>query len=252
MLHYIYDNTFEGFLTAIFDAFYSKEKPYKILTKEEYVPDLLSEEIYIHTNIDKYKKVKQTINSKVDPKAYKKIYYLYLSNHPNKGILCCRYISLALKHGALIHNHLHLEDVREVDLINKQVSLEAHRFTGFVRFSYINDKSTNEDKFLYSKIEPDNNILELISPHFKRRFPNEFWIIADSKRNIASIYNKISWEIIDIDAAVIRDLDNVDTEYKDLWKEYFKFTTIKERLNPKLQKRSMPKRYWDNLTETKE
>ena len=38
-------------------------------------------------------------------------------------------------------------------------------------------------------------------------------------------------------------------EYVDLWKCYFESTTIKERKNPKLQKRMMPLRYWKHLSE---
>ncbi|MGL5152900.1 MAG: DUF4130 domain-containing protein, partial [Clostridium sp.] len=44
-------------------------------------------------------------------------------------------------------------------------------------------------------------------------------------------------------------LKGYEDNYTDLWKEYFKSVTIKERTNPKLQKRMMPKRYWENLTE---
>lgn len=40
-------------------------------------------------------------------------------------------------------------------------------------------------------------------------------------------------------------------EYTDLWKTYFKATTIQERKNLKLQCRMMPKRYWKHILETK-
>ncbi|MDZ5001625.1 DUF4130 domain-containing protein, partial [Clostridium perfringens] len=105
------------------------------------------------------------------------------------------------------------------------------------------------NNFLYSSIEPDNNILEIISPHFQRRFSDEYWIIHDIKREIASIYNKISWEIKEMDNEIYNTLKNYNDGFQDLWKGYFKSTTIKERINPKLQKRQMPKRYWANLSE---
>ncbi|MEG1200053.1 MAG: DUF4130 domain-containing protein [Algoriella sp.] len=37
--------------------------------------------------------------------------------------------------------------------------------------------------------------------------------------------------------------------YQELWKSYFKSTTITERKNSKLQIQMMPKRFWKNLTE---
>ena len=42
------------------------------------------------------------------------------------------------------------------------------------------------------------------------------------------------------------------TLFQDLWKSYFKAMTIKERLNPTLQRRCMPRRYWAYLTEKQE
>ena len=49
---------------------------------------------------------------------------------------------------------------------------------------------------------------------------------------------------------IYNSLKNYNDEFEDLWKNYFVSITIKERANPKLQKRMMPKRYWKNLTET--
>lgn len=245
LLTLIYENTFEGFLTSIYYAFYSKEDIYSIVTKDEVSFNLLATIKEIQTEEDKYKKVKASIVSKIDPLSLNKIYKVFLSNEKDKGLLCYNYLKKAFKIGNKIHDHIHLDVVRSIDLICRRVSLESHRFTGLVRFKYI------QDKFLYSVVEPDNNILELISPHFQRRFPNEYWIIHDKKRNIASIYNKVSWEIHEIDSSLINITENCTDNFEELWKGYFKATTIIERTNLKLQKRQMPKRYWNNLTELK-
>ena len=245
MLRLIYNNSFEGFLTAIYHAFYSKEEIISITTDNNLEIDMLTKINYIDTDKEKYTKVKDAIVTKIDPLALNKIYKLYLSNYDNKELLCYNYLKIAFKIGSSIHKHLYLDEVRNLDLIERRVSLEAHRFHGFVRFSLINNN------FLYSPIEPDNNILELISPHFQRRFKNEYWIIHDIKRNIASIYNKVSWEITEIDCNFYKFITNYKDEFEELWKSYFNSITIKERCNPKLQKRMMPKRYWSNLTEMK-
>ena len=243
MLKLVYEDSFEGFLTAIYYAFYSKEDIISIDTNSYDDIDMLTTVKYLETDLEKYKKVKTAIVTKIDPLALSKIYSLYLSSNKNKGIICYKYLKTAFKIGSDIHKHLYLDVVREIDLIERRVSLEAHRFTGFVRFSLINNK------FLYSPIEPDNNILELISPHFQRRFSNEYWIIHDIKRNIASVYNKVSWEITEMNDDIYNSLKNYNDEFEDLWKNYFVSITIKERANPKLQKTMMPKRYWKNLTE---
>lgn len=243
MLKLIYEDSFEGFLTAMYYAFYSKDEITSIELDNSSDIDMITTIEYIKTDIDKYKKVKDAIVMKIDPLALNKIYKLYLSNNKNKGLICYKYLKTAFKLGTEIHKHIYLDVVREINLIERRVTLESHRFTGFVRFSLINNK------FLYSSIEPDNNILELISPHFQNRFSNEYWIIHDVKRNIASVYNKISWEIVEMNNDIYNSLKDYNDEFEDLWKNYFVSTSIKERSNPRLQKQSMPKRYWKHLTE---
>lgn len=245
MLKLIYEDSFEGILSTIYYAFYSKDEIIYIGTDDSTPLDMLTRQVYIETDLVKYNKVKDAIVCKIDPYALNKLYTLHLSNYKDKGLLCFKYLKLAFKIGSDIHKYLHLDEVRELDLIERRVKLESHRFTGFVRFSLINDK------FLYSSIEPDNNILELISPHFQNRFKNEYWIIHDVKRNLASIYNKDTFEITEMNNDIYNLLKNHNDEFEDLWRDYFKSTTIKERVNLKLQKRSMPKRYWNNLTELK-
>jgi probable DNA metabolism protein len=37
--------------------------------------------------------------------------------------------------------------------------------------------------------------------------------------------------------------------FQDFWKSYIRSLTIRERLNPKLQRQHMPVRFWKFLTE---
>ena len=246
MITFVFENTFEGFLTAIYDAFYAKDDIYSIISKDDFNFDLLSETIYVESNFEKYTKVKDSIVTKIDPLALKLIYNLFLSNQKDKGYLCYKYLKVAYRLGSNIHKHHHLSVVKELNLINRKVSLEGHRYTGFVRFKYINNK------FLYSAIEPDHNILEIIAPHFKRRFANEYFIIHDIKRNLAIIYDKKDYIISEVDKNLYDDLKDYKDSFDTLWKDYFKSTTIKERTNLKLQKRQMPLRYWHLLNELEE
>ena len=242
---FIYDNTFEGLLTAIYDGFYSKEPPTSICgIDDSNTPLLLGETVEIITNNYKFKKVKSAIISKVDFFALKKLYMVFLSNDKDKAMIIFKYLKIAFKLGHDVHSFLNINEVRLVDDINKRVSSECHRFNGFIRFNYI------DEKFLYSSIEPDNDIVELLGDHFKDRFSKEYFIIHDISREKALIYNGLSYEIIHMDKETYEKLKAHNDEYSDLWKTYFKSTTIEERRNPKLQSRMMPKRYWKHILET--
>lgn len=241
---FLYDDTFEGLLTAIYDGFYSKNPPTSIYGKSESnTPLLLGEIIEVSTQNDKFKKVKNAIINKIDILCLKKVYMVYLSNYEDKGMVIFRYLKAAFKLGKDTHAFLNIDIIRLVDNINKRVSLESHRFKGFIRFNYI------DNKFLYSSIEPDNDILELIGEHFKKRFPNEYFIIHDISREKALIYNRAYYEIINMSIDDYEKLSLHNDEYSNLWRGYFESTTIEERINPKLQSRMMPKRYWKHIFE---
>lgn len=245
MIIYIYDDTFEGLLTAIYDGFYSKNAPTSIYGKNESnAPLLLGEIIEIISEKDKFTKVKNAIINKIDFLSLKKIYMVYLSNYEDKAMVIFKYLKTAFKLGYEVHSFLNIDIVRLVDAINRKVTIECHRFNGFIRFNYI------DEKFLYSSIEPDNDILELLGEHFKNRFPREYFIIHDISREKALIYNTISYEIIGMDKETYEKLKLHDDEYANLWKTYFKSTTIEERKNLRLQCRMMPKRYWKHILET--
>jgi probable DNA metabolism protein len=242
---YIYDNSFEGLLTSIYDAFYSKTPPASIYGKNESnVPLLLGELIEIITNKDKFKKVKYAVINKIDFLALRKIYIMYLSNCDDKAMVIYKYLKIAFKLGHNVHNFLNIDVVRLVDNVTRRVTFECHRFEGFIRFNYL------DEKFLYSSIEPDNDIIELIGDHFKKRFPNEYFIIHDISREKALVYNTTSYEIMTMDRETYEKLRLHNDEYTNLWKAYFNATTIEERRNLRLQCRMMPKRYWKHILET--
>ena len=242
---FIYDDTFEGLLTSIYDGFYSKEPPTSIYGKNQSnTPLLLGEIMKIITEKNKFTKVRDAIINKIDFLALKKIYMVYLSNHEDKAIIIFKYLKIAFELGHDVHSFLNIDVIRLIDDINRKVSLECHRYEGFIRFDYI------YEKFLYSSIEPDNDIVELLGDHFKNRFSREYFIIHDISREKALIYNRISYEVVVMVKDTFENLKSHDDEYKNLWKTYFNSTTIQERKNPKLQCRMMPKRYWKHIFET--
>ena len=247
MFVYIYDGSFEGLLTSIYDAYYSKEKPKEIVKNEEYVPSLISNPIYISNDNIKASKVSNAIQEKISETSLKYIYYAYLSDAKGNGTLIYHYVKLGFKLGKNVDLHLIEDSVLRIHQLVKKVTFEYHRFLGFVRFKKI------KNSFLYAPIEPDHNILSLITEHFIQRLSNEYFIIHDLKRDIAAIYNRNQWFIYNLTKEESKNLIQCQEEvfYEELWKKYFETIAINDRLNPQLQKKMMPKRYWKHLTEIK-
>ena len=242
---YLYDSTFEGLLTCIFYSYSSKEE-IKITKSKNYLPSLISSPIEIKTEIDKFNRVYSSIRDKLSYKTLKTIYYLHLSNINDIEILILKYLKLCYRYGDNINLAKNNEIISMVDKYSRRVSLEAHRFTGFVRF-----KQLHNDLY-YSCIEPDHNILPIISNHFIKRFSDQNFVIHDIKREIAFIYNKTDSTILNLSKNESKILLNsCNDNFESLWKTFYNSVNIKERENLRLQKLHMPTRYWHNLTEVK-
>lgn len=243
MITYIYDGSFEGLLTVIYEAFYATVKPDDIKTKDDYVENFLVEKIHIKTDGDKSQKVYDAIEKKISKESLKRVFYAYLSELPNSEMLILKYLQLGFKAGPNVDLILANEDVLNIDNIYKKVGNERHRIIGLLRFKKV------KNNILYAQVEPDHNIIALVAPHFKERLSSENFIIHDTKREIAIFYNKNEWVIKDIevpDPFLVKDMEE---SYEDLWRVYFNAISIKRKTNIKLQKRNMPMRYWKNLTE---
>jgi probable DNA metabolism protein len=242
---YVYDGTFEGFLTAVYDSYYDKNKPEKIVSVHDYEPDLINNTITIDTDIIKSNKVYSAIENKISKDALINVFNVFLSSIKNTDTLLYEYIKLGFKLGKDVDMHLHNDTVLSIHNISRKVGLEKHRMIGFVRFTKL-----SSDIF-YSAINPDHNILSLIAPHFIERFQDQNWIIHDVKRETAVIYNgkDCVLTVMPRNYINLERMKEDSEQYESLWKEYFTNIAIKERINPKLQKLMMPVRYWDNLIE---
>lgn len=246
MKEYIYDNTFEGLLTAIFYAYGCKEDC-TITKSRDYIPSFLNEVSHILTEYDKFNRVYNSILEKLNDEVLKSVYYLYLSDILGSDSVALKYLKLCYKYGVNVNLAKNNHIIILVDKYTRRVGLEAHRFTGFVRFKEIAPLS------FYASIEPDHNILPIILNHFTERFSDQNFIIHDLKRELAIMYNKKSAIIADFkkeDSKVFTS-SLADDEFEALWKTFYNSVNIEERKNHRLRNLFMPKRYWTHLTELK-
>lgn len=240
---YVYDGSFEGLLTAVYEAYYLKEKPDSIVSETNYQEDLLVKKIVIQTDCSKSDKVYDSIIKKISYEAFTKVYCVFLSELPEAATMIYEYLKLGWKIGRKVDCCLSDERVLNVHTISKKVSKERHRMLGLIRFKKI------KGDMYYAAIEPDYNIVGLLAHHFVRRFNDQYFVIHDVKRNTAAVYNRSEWILSEFTANQIIIWDNDEQNIQSLWKEFFNSIAIKDRVNPRLQKQFMPKRYWKYLIE---
>ena len=239
----IYDGTFINLLSTIKYLLQNHIKPQNIIKEGTYTPNLF--EITLKPDIKDDPNFIKSIIKISSKEVLKIITYVFLSYNNNKEIILYYFILNTFIYKDKVIYHRNLNCVNKALKISHHVSSENHKLKGFTRFKQINNK------FLYAEISPDNNILELLSEHFKKRLKNELWIIKDTKRNILSIYDKNKYFIVEANNLNILELQNIksDNYYESLWKTFFNTIAINERENRKCQMSFMPKKYWHNIIE---
>ncbi|MDF4202839.1 TIGR03915 family putative DNA repair protein [Maribacter sp. SA7] len=248
----VYDGSFNGFLTAVFIGFEQKLIHADIQKQSKLQSGLFTETETIFTNIDKAQRVWKGVRNKSNS-AIKNIYFAFLSEQKGTEALLYRYIRKLMGSKFLGATDFSDDAVLKINQLAHKVGREKHRMEAFVRFQL------TKDDVYFANIEPDYDVLPLISKHFRNRYADQHWIIYDVKRNYGIYYDFKSVEIVSLDLKDIYTNKTVKSEvftegeyeYQDLWNNYFKSTTIKSRINPKLHVQHVPKRYWKYLSEKK-
>ncbi len=262
MIAFRYDKTFEGLLCAVFDAFKFKKMPECLLSDDELVPLLVSQSHQVEYRNSKYERVYTALQKKLSPIALNQLLFTWLSQLPESDLIIFRYICKVFKANCSIETDFGDPDVLTVHDIAKKVNKEKHHIQQFVRFNTIqNPASDIDEKIYFAVIEPIYNALPLTTRFFKDRYADQKWAIYDEKRQYGYFYNLEKIEQIslnDSDNLIVNNKINQDylTDdeklFQTMWYRYCNALTIKERINPKLQRQNMPRRFWQHLPEMQE
>jgi len=243
---YCYDGSFEGFLCAVADCLEAGEgQPEFAGDGDRQAGGLFAgdmrETVTVRESAVAFRK---RFVEAVSQEAFATVRYAFHSRKTGIEQLLWRYLRLGLQVGGRLCQMLAEEPVYSVNRIARQVSHEAHKFKGFVRFSEV------ADGFLYARIEPQADVLELIAPHFVERVGDRPWMIHDLRRCQAVVFDLKSWRLVsDIVLTAEPGMSEAEHEYAALWQRYFQRHAITERHNPGLQQKHVPLRYRKHLTE---
>lgn len=255
MVDYLYDGTFDGLLTCVHCHYY-EEKASGIYDVISYQTNIMKDSRNVITDAEKAQVVYKAIKNKISDYALRQVYHTFLSCSKDKENMILQYLILGFRKGPSFHSFHSDPVVKDVEKTAKRVGFEVHRLMGLVRFStakiVVDDDMGKKDirkELLYGKIDPDNDILELLGDHFADRLKNEIFVLHDNQREKALFYQDGSWYIAYLPRLLKIEFSNEEEENRRLWKTYFRVIAIEARKNPKCQKSFMTIRYWKNLTE---
>jgi probable DNA metabolism protein len=253
----IYDGSFAGLLTAVFEIYEFRFIDPLLTPASRPAQVLFSETRTVVTDEVKASRVWRGLQNRISATGTKQLYKAFLSEEKEMEASVLQYIRYALDSRQRIEYHFTHPAVRYVVDTAKKVHREKHRMEAFVRFQRA------KDGLYFSLICPDFNVLPLIQKHFETRYADQHWVIYDTRRKYGLFYDGESTATVEIafrdgsessggsggpeDLSAI--LDEKEELYQQLWQLYFNNVNIKARRNMKLHLRHMPLRYWKFLPE---
>ena len=193
-----------------------------------------------------------SIEKKLSKDALSCLTVSYLSELPELDLHLFRYICKNIDSPVSLENNLADDDILFVTNTFRKVLYERLRMMQFIRFQKAADGT------YFGIMEPQYNVLPLAIAHFKGRFADQPFVLYDKRRHYGYYYDQHEVTQVTFDESlphfVTGKLDEslmADDEklFQELWRTYFKAVCIRDRLNPRKQRKDMPVRYWKYLTE---
>ena len=249
---FLYDGSYEGFLSAVFDA-------YAVRTADGALIRPVSDDMTfpledwrdVCCSAEKAERVTRKLRA-LD--IAETVYDAWLSRDADIENNLLGVIALAIREGRSPMDRQYIDRVRAVTGAARRVRTEAHRFLQFVRFVKVENRRPaltdgKEPPGLYvADIEPEYDILPRLAGHFSRRFQDQRFIIRDKVRNQALVYDTERCRIVTFPEIMAPPLPG-DAQFERLWRRYFDSVAIPWRKNLKLQQHFIPKKYRRNMTE---
>lgn len=278
MIVFKYDKTFEGLLTAVFDAYARRTFPDVLLEEGDPGPLFVTEEYTVVTDPERSGRVWRALEKRLPKEVCNMLMFAWLSEEQGVDMMLMRYMRRVFDvpapgdaskcaHGksgadtgiglcrnlaaAGIATDFSDPDILRVKQLALKISHERQFLTMFTRFQ------KGGDNTYFAPVSPRYNTLPLAIPYFRDRFGDQLWLIYDIKRRYGFYYDLATvTEVTMEDDGHLLDgkLDETlmaedEKLFQSLWKTYFKSMSIKERINPRLQRQHMPRRFWKLLTE---
>lgn len=192
-------------------------------------------------------KAADSIRTKLSESLYELVYKAALSQDPLRADKIYRFLIYAFSVGPAVTDMLHLPEVFDIIQMERNLDRELQHLKGFTRFSQMSGN------ILLGKINPKNDILELLSLHFADRLSGEHWILYDEKRQKAAVHHADGrWVVVSTRSKAWMEFLSEETDepvYENLWKTFHQSIAIPERTNRACQTQMLPLRFRPYMTE---
>ncbi|WP_394773261.1 TIGR03915 family putative DNA repair protein [Flavobacterium sp.] len=251
MTQVIYDSTYEGWLTAVFEIYEYKLNDIVFVKNEVSDSLLFSTTHFTATDPEKAKRVLSGLQKRLSAEGLSNIYKAFMSEVKQIDETMFQFVKYVLASPINIEGDLSNDAVLGIKKAARLTGKESHRMEAFVRFKL------TKDELYYAVVEPDCDVLPLIETHFKNRYADQRWLIYDTKRKYGIYYDLENVQTVQLQfntesnssKFLAEVCDEGEELFQHLWKQYFSSVNIESRKNMRVHLQHLPKRYWKHLTE---
>lgn len=271
----ICEDSIEGILTGVYRAYEWHLDPAETELQIGETGNLRLFAEYRHVEPDRYAtdKVIHSLREKLGEEVTIDISNALVSADEERANAVYHTIVLAYAgKGRKVMSCLQDDNVRKVSDMSRNVWRETHHLYGFLRFEEL------ESGIMYARINPKNNILTLLAPHFADRFPMENFVIYDEGRKLYVVHpRKEDWYIVGAELGTklgieigtesgtepgaesgvenenreeyLSGVSNKEATIQALFRHFTATIAIEARRNTDLQRNLLPMRFRPYMTE---
>ena len=252
MAFLLYDGSFDGFLTVIFECYSKRIEPTDICKEEAFQENLFAGKTTVLSDRTKSGRVWTALQKKLHPRNKRLPFIVFLSGSKGIEMKLYHFVRRIFDSNQRIETDFGDHDVLDLKKIERVVLKESMRVQQFLRFQQV------RDGLFFAAVQPEYDVLPLSIEHFRNRFADQCWLIYDVRRDYGFYYDLSRVEEIVLSDKMFsitngkvpfRLLHEEEALYQSFWQNYFEHINIKERKNQKQQLQHMPRRYWRFLTE---
>ena len=227
---YFTDGSKEAFLTAFLLA-YHDENACITSTQKQLVLGQQSQ--FVKADLARAERAEKRL-LELDHRCMDDLNLLLRSADKRREQIAFHYLKFLTQQKAPVRKMLGESAVLDAVECMRKITYEIHRLHGFVRFIQ------TASGILYAPISPDNDVVDLLVPHFRARIPA--FVLHDVPRRKAAVFDGKNTFVAPLEKAEIV-LSANEEEWQSLWRDYFKSVNIPSRERLKQQRGYLPVRY---------
>ena len=239
---YVYDGSWDGLMCLVYRTAEDGCVPEDILRSEAAEQGILFATTQICNDPGTAEATSAVLKKRVSRLMLSDIWRALLSEDEGVDMALWRTLANIWRLGEKAEMDLADESIFAVRRASMKTGREYEKYLGLVRFKDVGG-------LFYAELEPECDVIALLARHFSDRLSDKGWVLHDLRRRRAAIYDTKRWVIADMDLPQAPSATAEEKAYQELWKEFYRSTTTRERLNYRVQRGHMPKKYWKHLVE---